>query len=230
MNGSLLALAERYARYLGRAKTLFQVHWFFVISAGLVFALMCINGAICSFQQELLPGLGEGKRAVPPLEERHPELVLEVLDLPAHRRLGEEKFLPRLGEGEVPGGRLEALEQIEAGNRGSSHYTFLLLMSALRIYRLSRRNAGCILRMRQNPENRMRLEMKEGAVKLGPNQTLKVVDGAGSTVCAVKGSVWITEENDARDIVLSPGGCYRLRQPGVAIVNSLGGEAAVSLT
>ena len=76
----------------------------------------------------------------------------------------------------------------------------------------------------------MRLEMKEGAVKLGPNQTLKVVDGAGSTVCAVQGSVWITEENDARDIVLSPGGCYRLRQPGVAIVKSLGGEAAVSLT
>ena len=75
----------------------------------------------------------------------------------------------------------------------------------------------------------MRLELKQGAVKLGPNQTLKVVDGAGSTVCAVQGSIWITEENDARDIVLSPGGCYRLRQPGVAIVNSLGGEAAVSL-
>lgn len=75
----------------------------------------------------------------------------------------------------------------------------------------------------------MRLEMKEGAVKLGPNQTLRVVDGAGSTVCAMQGSVWITEENDARDIVLSPGGCYRLRHPGVALVNSLGGEAAVSL-
>ncbi len=75
----------------------------------------------------------------------------------------------------------------------------------------------------------MRLEMKEGAVKLGPNQTLRVVDGAGSTVCAMQGSVWITEENDARDIVLSPGGCYRLRPPGVALVNSLGGEAAVSL-
>ena len=75
----------------------------------------------------------------------------------------------------------------------------------------------------------MRLEMKQGAVKLGPNQTLRVVDGVGSTVCAVEGSVWITEENDARDIVLSPGGCYRLRHPGVALVNSLGGEAAVSL-
>jgi hypothetical protein len=75
----------------------------------------------------------------------------------------------------------------------------------------------------------MTLEMKQGSVKIGPNQTLRVVDGAGSTVCAVEGSVWITEENDSRDIVLQRGNCYRLRNRGVALVNSLGGEAAVSL-
>jgi hypothetical protein len=74
----------------------------------------------------------------------------------------------------------------------------------------------------------MRIEFRSGAVRLGPNQTLKVVDGAGSTVCAVEGSVWITEENQAKDIVLERGGCYRLRERGVAIVNSLGGTAAVS--
>jgi DUF2917 family protein len=75
----------------------------------------------------------------------------------------------------------------------------------------------------------MQIELRAGAVRLGPNQTLKVVDGAGSTVCAVEGSVWITEENQARDIVLEAGGCYQLRHPGVALVNSLGGVAAVSL-
>jgi hypothetical protein len=74
----------------------------------------------------------------------------------------------------------------------------------------------------------MKLELGQGAVKLGPNQTLKVMDAAGSTVCAVEGSVWITEENDARDIVLEKGNCYRLRHAGLAIVNSLGGDAAVS--
>ncbi|HEX9435475.1 MAG TPA: DUF2917 domain-containing protein [Burkholderiales bacterium] len=76
----------------------------------------------------------------------------------------------------------------------------------------------------------MKLELKKGAVKLGPNQTLKVVDGAGSTVSAIEGAVWITEENQPNDIVLAPGDSYRLRQPGVALVNSLGGAAAVSLT
>jgi hypothetical protein len=77
-------------------------------------------------------------------------------------------------------------------------------------------------------EKQMTLELKKGAVRLGPNQTLKVVDGQGSTVCAVEGSVWITEENQPKDIVLERGGCYRLRHRGVAIVNSLGGDAAVS--
>jgi hypothetical protein len=67
-------------------------------------------------------------------------------------------------------------------------------------------------------------------VKLAPNQTIKVRDSAGSTVCAVEGSVWITEENQARDIVLSPGACYRLKHAGVAIINALGGGAAVSFT
>jgi hypothetical protein len=74
----------------------------------------------------------------------------------------------------------------------------------------------------------MRIELRSGHVQLEPNQTLKVVDGAGSTVCAVAGQVWITEENQPRDIVLKPGACYRLRERGIALVNSLGGTAAVS--
>jgi hypothetical protein len=74
----------------------------------------------------------------------------------------------------------------------------------------------------------MRIELKSGAVKLGPNQTLKVVDGEGTTVCAIEGSVWITEENQPKDIVLKTGACYQLRRRGIAILNSLGGSAAVS--
>ena len=75
----------------------------------------------------------------------------------------------------------------------------------------------------------MKIELNSGAVRLGPNQTMKVLDGAGRTVCAVEGSVWITEEDQARDIVLERGACYRLRQKGLALVNALGGAAAVSL-
>jgi hypothetical protein len=81
----------------------------------------------------------------------------------------------------------------------------------------------------KSKEPSMHIELRSGAVRLAPNQTLKLIDGAGSTVCAVAGSVWITEENQPRDIVLKAGACYRLRERGVALVNSLGGFAAVSL-
>ena len=76
----------------------------------------------------------------------------------------------------------------------------------------------------------MRLELEAGAVRLSPHQTLRLRDSAGSTVCAVEGSVWITEENQARDIVLAQGNCYRLRNRGLAVINPLGGTASVELT
>jgi hypothetical protein len=76
----------------------------------------------------------------------------------------------------------------------------------------------------------MRLELDAGAVRLTPHQTLRLRDSAGSTVCALEGSVWITEENQARDIVLAQGNCYRLRHRGLAVINPLGGNAAVELT
>jgi hypothetical protein len=62
---------------------------------------------------ELVPGLGQRERAVAALEERHPELVLELLDLAAHRRLGEIELLARLGEGQVARRRLEADQQVQ---------------------------------------------------------------------------------------------------------------------
>jgi hypothetical protein len=82
----------------------------------------------------------------------------------------------------------------------------------------------------KSKETSMRIELEGGAVKLSANQTLKLRDSAGATVCVVEGSVWITEENHTRDIVLSTGGCYRLRHAGLALVNSLGGAAALSFS
>ncbi len=74
----------------------------------------------------------------------------------------------------------------------------------------------------------MQVEFEAGAVKLSPNQTIRVRDVVGTTVCAMEGAVWITEENQPKDIVLERGACYRLKERGLAIVNALGGGAAVS--
>ena len=73
----------------------------------------------------------------------------------------------------------------------------------------------------------MKIELKAGALQLQRGQMLKVVDGAGSTIRASRGAVWITEENRPHDIVVEPGGCYRLRSRGVAVIEALG-EASVS--
>jgi Protein of unknown function (DUF2917) len=74
----------------------------------------------------------------------------------------------------------------------------------------------------------MRIELRTGELQLQRGQTLKVVDGAGSTIRASHAAVWITEENRPRDIVVEPGGSYRLTGRGVAVIEALG-EASVSL-
>ena len=74
----------------------------------------------------------------------------------------------------------------------------------------------------------MKLEITSGAVQLAGGQTLKVRDGAGSTICAREGTVWITEENSRKDVVLEPGGCFRLGRPGLTIVQAFA-DASVSL-
>lgn len=75
----------------------------------------------------------------------------------------------------------------------------------------------------------MKLELQSGGVRLNPGQLLKVLDGAGHTVRALEGSIWITEENQLRDVVLESGDSYRLHQHGTAIVYALGGSASVVL-
>ena len=73
----------------------------------------------------------------------------------------------------------------------------------------------------------MRIELKTGALQLTRGQTLKVMDGAGTTVTARNAAVWITEENRTRDIVVEPGRSHRLSARGVAVIEALG-EASVS--
>jgi Protein of unknown function (DUF2917) len=74
----------------------------------------------------------------------------------------------------------------------------------------------------------MKLELTSGALRIGRGQTLKIRDAVGSTICAREGTVWITEENSRKDVVLSPGACFRVGQPGLTIVQAFA-DASVSL-
>jgi hypothetical protein len=74
----------------------------------------------------------------------------------------------------------------------------------------------------------MKLELDSTALRLDRGQTLKLTGGAGSTICAREGTVWITEENSSKDIVLEPGSCYRIGNPGLTLVQAFA-DAQVSL-
>ena len=66
----------------------------------------------------------------------------------------------------------------------------------------------------------MKLEISSGALRLARGQTLKLTDSIGSTICAREGTVWITEENSRKDVVLENGACYRINQSGLTLVQA----------
>ena len=74
----------------------------------------------------------------------------------------------------------------------------------------------------------MKLELQSGDLRLGRGQTLKLRDGMGSTICAREGTVWITEENSRKDVVLEPGQCFRVDRPGLTLVQAFA-DASVAL-
>jgi hypothetical protein len=48
-----------------------------------------------------------------------------------------------------------------------------------------------------------------------------VREGAGSTVTAHAGTVWLTEQDSLRDVLLQPGESFTLGRPGLALVQAL---------
>ena len=74
----------------------------------------------------------------------------------------------------------------------------------------------------------MKLEIASGALRLARGQTLKIRDAVGSTVCANEGTVWITEENSRKDVVLEAGACFCVDRPGLTLVQAFA-DASISL-
>jgi hypothetical protein len=64
-------------------------------------------------------------------------------------------------------------------------------------------------------------------IDLQRGRFLRVMDGAGSTLTAHGGEVWITEEDSPRDVVLRSGQSVKLRRSGLALVEAVS-DAAIS--
>ncbi|MEK6593802.1 MAG: DUF2917 domain-containing protein [Pseudomonadota bacterium] len=60
-------------------------------------------------------------------------------------------------------------------------------------------------------------------MRLAPGENLKVRDAVGSTLMCCAGTVWITQENDARDIFLTAGQSFTFDRTGVALICAVDG-------
>ena len=64
-------------------------------------------------------------------------------------------------------------------------------------------------------------------IDLQRGKFLGLKDGAGSTVTAHAGSIWITEQGSLRDVVLRPGQSYTFARRGLALLEAFS-DASVS--
>lgn len=66
----------------------------------------------------------------------------------------------------------------------------------------------------------MRVNATPFRVSLQWGQPLTVADGTGTCITSRRGTVWITQDNDLRDVVLSSGESFLLDHPDMAIVQA----------
>ena len=56
--------------------------------------------------------------------------------------------------------------------------------------------------------------------RLAPGGSLQVRDAAGCTVSCCAGTVWITQENDIRDVFLAAGESFTFDRKGLAVIRA----------
>lgn len=58
----------------------------------------------------------------------------------------------------------------------------------------------------------------------------RIVNGAGLTLLCLEGAIWVTQENDRRDVVLVAGESFLLDRNGLAVVYALTPASATILS
>jgi Protein of unknown function (DUF2917) len=66
-------------------------------------------------------------------------------------------------------------------------------------------------------------------VQLEHHGLLDINDGQGLAVACIEGTVWITQSNDPRDIVINAGQSFLLDKQGLALVAAPAGQATIAV-
>ena len=73
----------------------------------------------------------------------------------------------------------------------------------------------------------MDLSQIAASIPLRSGQPLRVQNAYGRRIAVLEGHVWVTQDGDPRDIVLSPGDDFVFDRPVDALLSSLNGDARI---
>ena len=75
----------------------------------------------------------------------------------------------------------------------------------------------------------MDTSLKQAITKLAKGDLLRFEDARGRSIVLVQGMVWITQEDDPRDVFLSDGESFAFNRPGVALVQAISDTSLITL-
>jgi hypothetical protein len=67
----------------------------------------------------------------------------------------------------------------------------------------------------------MNIRLDHTAVRLADGETISIIDGKGARVAVTRGRIWVTQEHDIRDVMLTLGQSFILDRDGTAVVEAL---------
>jgi hypothetical protein len=73
----------------------------------------------------------------------------------------------------------------------------------------------------------MELSQAAASLRVRSGQPLRVQNTFGRRIAVLEGHVWVTQDGDPRDVVLSPGDDFVFDRPVDALLSSLGGDARI---
>ncbi len=75
----------------------------------------------------------------------------------------------------------------------------------------------------------LQLHLSQAVLQIPAHQLLRLTDAGGTRLRAVAGTLWVTLDNDLRDIVLQSGDSLLVDSAQPVLVTALGGSATVAV-
>ncbi|MDG0832436.1 DUF2917 domain-containing protein [Pelomonas saccharophila] len=90
---------------------------------------------------------------------------------------------------------------------------------------------ACQSGMQHRPpeEHTMLIDVPRTRLLLQRGQTSRLPEANATHLCSAAGTLWVTIDHDARDIVLEPGQCFTVRSDEAVTVSALSGPAVLDL-